>query len=176
MSGSAPFDFDAARHVVLRLHDDLQRLARQEQADADEHGDDETALSLAVVIDLLRIAASDFMTLLAPKNGATMTPTLFYLDADAQAIFERLVAQSSACSVLAVVVDHYAGDLRNAGREVVTGFVRLIRREGQDLCGLADELAAWHEQQEKVAAAQQLKRFKEYIEQTGPTQEKGGAE
>jgi len=176
MNGSAPFDFDAARQVLLRLRDDLQRLAAQDKADADERGADETALSLAVVIDLLRVAVSDVVTLLAPKDGAAMAPTLFYLDADAQAIFERLVAQTSACSVLAVVIDHYAGDLRNAGREVITGFVRLIRREGHDLCGLADELAAWHEREEKVAAAQQLKRFKEYIEQTGPTQEKGGAE
>jgi hypothetical protein len=174
MNGSAPFDFDAARQVLLRLHDDLQRLARQDKADADERGADETALSLAVVIDLLRVAVSDVANLLPSKDGAAMRPTLFYLDADAQAIFERLVAQTSACSVLAVVVDHYAGDLRNAGREVVTGFVRLIRREGHDLCGLADELAAWHEAQEKAAAAQQLKRFKEYIERTG--QEKGGAE
>jgi len=172
---NTPLDLHAARRVLQRLHDDLQRLAKQERAEVDERGDDETALSLAVVIDLLRVAVGDLANLLPTNDGAATAPTLFYLDADAQAIFERLVAQTSACSVLAAVIDHYAGDLRHGGREVITGFVRLIRREGQDLCGLADELTAWQERQEKDAAAQQLKRFKEYIEQTGPAQEKGGA-
>jgi len=63
-------DFDAAQHVLRRLHDDLQRLAQQERANADERGDDETVLSLASLIDLLRVAANDFATLLASNGGA----------------------------------------------------------------------------------------------------------
>ncbi len=64
---STSFNLDAARNVLLRLDDGLQGLAIQRRRDADECLNDP---SVDVVIKLLRVAASEFAMLLAPKGGA----------------------------------------------------------------------------------------------------------
>ncbi len=65
-------DVGAARHVLQRLHLDLQRFAKLEHAAGEEHRGDGRPVSLAAVIDVLRVAVGDLINVLTPKGEAAI--------------------------------------------------------------------------------------------------------
>lgn len=65
-----PCDLREVQHVLQCLHLDLQRLSKLEHAAGESPYDDVPPVSLAAVIDILRVAVGDVVNALAAKHGA----------------------------------------------------------------------------------------------------------